>query len=1742
MKKLYLLFLFFCVVLTGHGQLLPDYVAGLDTNISPARVCRDYIVRFENITPGVDSVYWTFPGGLPPNSSAQVVNVTWPVNGTRNCNITVFNLDGSFSRNFSVIVSNNKPPVSIPAVLPVVCSSDPPFFPSQASPTGGFLIGPSISNNRIDPNLASIGTNTIGYYVRGVNGCYSDTVYATFDMIPGPTAILNDPNNFNNCNGYSPATPTFTLVLNDFSTAPPGDSIINYRIFWGDGSPPFNSTSAPDSLIHTYGGQGVFTLTYIVTAGNGCTDTVRYQVANTTNPSSLTVINPGGTNGCSPVTVTFPLSTTNTDPSITYSIDFGDGKPPITFGHPPPPSITYVFDTTSCLFPGGFFNIRATATNACVTTTSSVQGPFVTQPGIAEFAVPVPGGCVGTPISFQNLSIPGYNNACNRLSVFTWDFGDGSPPVTQVSTTPIPPPGVHTYSQPGIYAVRLILASGGNLCPGDTFIDTVCIGEKPVAAATPTNLTNCVPFTISPTNTTSLTSFCDNVTIQWEVTPATGWTILNNGTLNDFQPQFQFTDPGNYQITMRASNYCGQDTLFWNVIARDVPDIQFPAILNFCDTAILDFRPGSPFAPIINPNNSPVTNYLWSVTPGSFDMLAGTLADTGFSARFSPGNYTITLTATNGCGSNSVSTNFDVAFLTSGGFIKSADSGCAPLNLNVQSTSSPFANHEWRINGQVYSTAMDTNMVLTNTSTTQDSIYEIRLLVFSSPICADTIIQFVKAFAQPNPDFTVDPVCIGGTSFFQDSSQALNGIVSYQWNFGDGNSANTTSPLHNYASPGRYPVSLTVTDGKGCTAIKYDTAVVAQRPLVNFSWTYSSQPDSICVGDTVFFNNQTTVGPFGFQIVGYEWDILNDGVINATSTNTFWVFNSPGVYNIRLRARDTLGCTADLVRTVFVSDPPNPQVSISNRKGCGPLQVSVTNNSTGYISNYNWSFFTINPNGTRNVLFSSTSANPNPVPAFAATGVTNTNVYVRLRTSNACYVDSIIDTITVLPRPIPFFQFSPPTGCSPLTITIQTDGFVTGQPDSIVFSFGDGTPDQVLRPTINLLPNGDTLFTWNQRTHTYVYNGLAVDTTYQLVLRAINACGDSTYSQPVVVKSKSVQSFFTVNSTIGCAPFALQVTDGSFASDNVSYCFDYDTVANVCNGPVLGARNGTHIFNAYGTYVVAQFANNDCGFDTSWVVVQVRPTPNPDFLMATSICAETPLTFTNISTINLGFITGYEWDFGDGNTSTQTSPAHTYAAPGTYQVCLTASSATNCDSTMCKTIVVRNRPFADFDIPIDVLCVNEQPVAFVNNSFDSLTNIASYIWYFGDGNTSAAVNPFHIYALPGVYDVKLIVFNTSGCADSITKQVTIQPMPEALFSYQVVSQDSCGVPQTLQFSNSSNGSITYFWDFNLDNPGVYTSTLTHPTFTYTAPGTYRIRLIAQNGLGCTDTLIQQYRIHPIPDPDLFAQPFEGCEPLSVDFFNRTTLPPGFQDVLNYKWYFGDGNISLRANPTHVYQRYGIYDVSLAVTSEFGCYDSIHLPRYIEVFQRPEPTFTSQIMEFALYQFRSRVVDGLPPYTYFWEFGDGRTSTAEHPLHRFNIQAVDIAMGYNVCLTVTDANNCDVTVCDTLDVGMFTLYVPNAMAPNAFGEGALFLPKGQGLESYHLQIFDRWGNKIWESTALDPETAHPTEGWDGKHKGVPVPIGTYTWRIDAKFANGKMWRGSNFNGDLQTNTGFITIIR
>lgn len=1727
------------LVASVAAQPVASYVVKGDTNKNPVRICRYDVNIFSSISTGAIASYsWTFATGNPSTSSNSSVPVTWNSNGTKACSLTVVDTGGvSNTINFNVIVASNKPNVNF-APINDFCSSDPGTFLTQGSPSGGVYFGPGVSNNKFFAGVADTGYHTLGYVYTAPNGC-SDTAFSTVYVKPGPNASLLELNSFSNCNGFSFADPDFEIELYDQTTSK--DSIVHYEIFWGDGTLAWDSIAFRPGLKHTYYGQGIYQLKFVVTALNGCTDTAKYLVVNTTNPASLNMSNPGGTNGCAPVTVTFPLTTTNTDTTITYTIDWGDGSD-TTFKHPPPPFVTHTYDTTSCIEPSGFFNIKTTATNACVSTVSTLQGPFVTQPGVAEFT-PSP-GCVGVPNSLPNLSIPGYTNACSRLSTYIWDFGDGSPLVTQVVNQPVPPPGVHTWMAPGIYNVTLILVSPAGNCPGDTVTYPVCIENATSASVSFGNVTGCQPVTPLINNTSDTSAYCSNVVYGWSVDTTFGWTLTGGTTLNDPEPSFSFTAPGTYTLMYYHINNCGGDTITQIITVRDKPTVILPQnIQAYCDTVTVNTATNNKHKPTIVNNGAPITSYLWKIVPW-VPYINGTDSTSQYPQFvLTPNTYTITHWVTNACGTDSSTQTVIVNSLTNGGFNIDFDEGCSPLVVNVQSTSTPGVQHDWYIDSNHYSTAMDTSMVLTNTGIV-DSVYKITLLVYSGPGCSDTIIKYATVHPSATANFSVDSVCLGSTTNFYDSStQAVAPIYTWHWDFGDGDTSALQNPQHTYLTPGIFNASLVVTDTNGCTSQYIDSVWVFSPPMASFNINYSSKPDSACINDSVFLINTSTIDSNGTPIVSYEWDVFDDGSIEATVANTSYIFNTPGSYPIRLTVVSATGCISTVVDTIHVSRPPTPVFSLSSFGGCTPVTVSATDSSYGYILNYLWRFYTLDSNQNQILEYSSVNQNPNPIPPFQANILSNKTVFAELTVSNNCYSATYTDTINIKPIPIPFFAFSSDTGCSPLTVIIQVDGLATGNPDSILFDFGDGTPNLLLYPNINILPNGDTLFTWNQQTHTFSYTGNNLDTTYFVTLYAANECGDSSYTVPINVRNRSVQSFFTASKNIGCAPLNVNFNDFSFAALTRSYCFDFDTITKSCNGNVYFGPSPNHTFTQPGVYVVAQFAANGCGADTSYQVIDVRPKANVQFNFPTSICQGDTVNFINSTTVSAGSIWGYKWSFGDGDSSLLTTPMHIYDTVGTFMVCLEVTTDQSCDSIRCIPITVYEKPVPNFTFNNNV-CRNLQPVQFVNQSTNSTGNIISYEWYFGDGNLSTQINPLHTYAVAGTYDVKLVVTNTNFCKDSITKQIVIFPVPDADFSYNILSGDTCGVPQTIQFTNNSNGAGGYYWDFDFgNNPYQDTSVTMHPSYTVTTPGTYRVMLISRNGLGCEDTVFQEIRIHPIPEPDFLPSVTAGCAPLTVYFDNTTKLPQGFNDSIFYVWDYGDGTVLAGDKyGYHTYGSPGTYSVKLTATSEYACEDSAFYGRLITVFPVPVPSFNYVPVEFGIYTFNQVTVGGTPPYSYLWDFGDGTSSTSSNPTHEFIIDKGRYRDGFNVCLTVTDFNGCDSTVCDTVDISAFTLFVPNAMTPDSEGEDGIFLPKGQGLETYQLMIFDRWGNLLWETEELSEDTASPVEGWDGTYGGELVPAGVYIWRIKATFANGIVWRGQGLNDNDVTNSGTITILR
>lgn len=215
-------------------------------------------------------------------------------------------------------------------------------------------------------------------------------------------------------------------------------------------------------------------------------------------------------------------------------------------------------------------------------------------------------------------------------------------------------------------------------------------------------------------------------------------------------------------------------------------------------------------------------------------------------------------------------------------------------------------------------------------------------------------------------------------------------------------------------------------------------------------------------------------------------------------------------------------------------------------------------------------------------------------------------------------------------------------------------------------------------------------------------------------------------------------------------------TNASVSASGATYSWDFG------DGNTSTTMDPSHTYSTAGTYTVCLTVTDGCGSDTYCSAVTVScATPTPAFTQATT---GTTVAFTNNSTAGAGAF--YLWDFGDGNTSTQTSPSHTYAADGTYTVCLTVSDNCDADST-CQTVVITScvNPVAGFTS-------NETTTGtfdFTNTS--TTTGSVTYSWDFGDGNTDATMNPTHTYAAGGTYTVVLTVTDSCG-TNAFTGQVS----------------------------------------------------------------------------------------------------------------------------------------------------------------------------------------------------------------------------------------------------------------------------------------------------------------------------------------------------------------------------------
>lgn len=453
--------------------------------------------------------------------------------------------------------------------------------------------------------------------------------------------------------------------------------------------------------------------------------------------------------------------------------------------------------------------------------------------------------------------------------------------------------------------------------------------------------------------------------------------------------------------------------------------------------------------------------------------------------------------------------------------------------------------------------------------------------------------------------------------------------------------------------------------------------------------------------------------------------------------------------------------------------------------------------------------------------------------------------------------------------------------------------------------------------------------------------------------------------------------------------------------------------------------------------------------------------------------------------------------------------------PGSYSP---TNPSPNCNLAALKIAFDLQNPDADAQATGATIGCVPFTVQFQNNS----TSAINYVWNFGDGSpTTTAVNPSHTYTTAGNYTVKLYASNPNGCTfsiDSISIAITVKN-DSIHADFNIIKVDSCG-PFTANFvnisTNTGSGTTTnYSWDFG-DGSSIFNGT-TPPLHNYPSASIYTITLTMTDTNACNSPSVIQKVINfntSIVKAG-FNMPDTVCIPALVSFADQST------GATTWNWNFGDGNSSTQSNPSNTYNAPGTYTVFQVAGNPNSCnkFDTVQktitvLPSPVADFNwSPNPPEPNKPNVFT------NLSTGAT--SYLWDFGDGSTSTLVDDIHIFQKDGY-----YNVCLTAMNQFGCKDTACKVVRGMVIPLVdVPSGFSPNGDGVNDMVYVKGYGISKMTFRIYNRWGEKVFEST-------EQSKGWDGRYKGVMQEMEVYGYTLKVEF----------FDGTKDSKSGNITLLK
>ena len=1700
------------------------------------------------------TISWVATGGGNIVSGGNTL--TPEVDGAGTYTLTITSPGGCTATGSVTVTGDNTPPTVTLTGGTIDCNTPTVTITANTSePPGTFVWeGPNGFTSTLNP----ISVTTPGTYsvtVSDAGGC--ETIASI--MVDEDTGVpdISGSGGFIDCNMPN------TNIMGG-STTP------NVTFNW---SGPGGFTSSQPSPNVTQ--AGTYTLT--VTAPNGCIETIDVTVVGDFAVPDLTLT--GGNLTCNNPQVT--ITGTTTTPGVIFNWSGPNGfmsgqqSPPIT--EPGTYSVTVTNPVNGCetiqmitipgdLTPpsisltGGTLDCNNATVNVSVTSNESPSnfvwsgpGGFsstnssnqISTAGTYSVTVTDAGGCltIGTIVIDEDFTPPTANANGGLLNCFNPVFNLGGTSTTPgatflwegpngfVSTAPNP-----SVVEPGTYSLTV---TGPNGC--ETELEVVVDGdlENPDLSATGATIT-CLeleviinaasttpgvtyswtgpagfsssqanptvdqagPYTITVTNpvngcTETLIVNVDDITaypdifvtnpfLNCDLTQAIleGFTTFNPVTYTWTGPNGFFsnslnpvvTQPGTYTLTLTTPEGCESTADAFVTQNISPPTLITQGGMLTCQLNMIN---------LIANVNPPGATFLWEGPNGFTSNSQGPTVAT-------PGTYNITVTGSNGCvtiGSAEVTQNDDVPTAE----IAGANITCFNPTIQLQGSSNTTGvSYTWNGPGNFNSIQQNPNINTAGTYT---------LIVTSTNGCQGTA-TFEVVDETIIPDVDLSAEIIGCLVDSVDIAVQSN-ITDLQYEWEGPNGFTSTSPLPTVGNPGMYTV--TVTTNGGC--VNTETIEVEANfnpPQINLATEVIT-----CANDTVTIDLTSNLG-----INSYNWAGPNGFVSN----DSFPVITEPGTYTVEVIGEN--GCPN--METIDVqSDVDNPELSASGAElSClvDTVQISASSTTAGTI--LSWT----GPNG-----FNTGTTNP---------FVSQTGTYtVTALAPNGC--STIVDIDVIADQESPEAQVPPDTiDCNKPTTTLQgssnlvnvsfdwtgPNGFTSnvqnpGISDGGTYSLTVTNPANGCTSVADVdivadfvepgaMVMGDTITcdesmiqlasSTNATNVVYDWTGpngfisdlqsptVDIPGTYTLTVTGENGCS-STASAEVLIDA-GVPVAFADGGLVDCNVPEIQLQGGSNLPD-VQYNWTGP------NGFTSNLQNP--MVTVPGTYTLTVLSPNGC--DDSVDAIVDSDFTEPDILAAggTIDCANTSLELQGSSTTsNVSF----SWSGPNGFTSSQSNP--TVNAGGNYTLTITAPNGCTSSET---TVVLEDEDIPDLQANGGIITCDFPQIQIVSSSN---TPGAVFNWNGPGGFTSNLESP--MVSSPGSYTIELVAPN--GCVNALTIMVDEDIEPPNI-STSTVGILTCIVDNVLIEATGIDPGFVLNWS----GPGGYASNQTSDMVGN--PGIYTATVVNPRN-GCTSISNTEVILNSsVPEALELSIIAPSCiqENGSIDIVHVTGGDGPYQ-------YSFDGGVTFQPANSVDNLDPGTYD--LVVMDVKGCEyaESVDIPDLPEIQVTHDSLLRIELGEDGQFNAVINLPDDLVAGiswmpSQFLSCSDCLNPIVLQPKH---------AVRY--LITVRDIYGCESTAQVMLLVDFDPkIYIPNVFSPNGDDTNELFMIFGEPVQVENIntfQVFDRWGEKVWQAEDFLPND--PIAGWNGMLLGEPMDPSVFVYWAEIEFINGKVQK---FKGDV-----------